>query len=1034
MADKTTVVEDIVKAINVPGSTNRTGLVNLIEGRNYTENLDDALVGRAETTPRDLITTMEDKWGLDLTAGPRDADKQDVFDRGINFTNEVLLDIFTSPDSLIGLPAKGVKAISKLSKLDKLIDGFSNIDRVKKLSSAVGSNVPKELVKESMERAATGATLGAMSIQDDDDLSDMIAKITTGATAGTALKPLVKAGAKAGKQLGGQAIDSLVSKANKPVFRKFHEAMAERAKKGKTTTPDTGVTDFSQRVAKAGKKIKPFERAYHVIAKRFDDEFADHLKQAGLNDEQIAGKFQDFHELMERGFEDFTKWRNVMRQQLLDGGEKFHKANKIATEHVDNYMAEKILKATERDPDMFNAVESYYKRNLQLAGIYNREIANRAKSLTGRAHKEMMMKQFHPIRMHTLDFASMADDVDPLLSRIDGTAGARMRLSEVIEGADGKLTPEALREIGAERYARMFLRDQEKIASDMMNELYLNKLNLRGTSMADILSGKLAETSGNKIYVDATRKALDTQDQLLKFLKTGMLATGLSWNKTNYVDNVIKSLIASGPMSALKVGIKIPTDAGFAVADKMTAGTLSRFTGKNTLQKLNGALDPGEAIRNLKAEDEWIMAAGQFDAIDTNKFAEFRKAIDVDKDLGKLLSSGKKNKLMEAIEANKGAVQDKAEILDEMYWNTLGKFGSNMEATTRYIVFKDVAESMAHEYPAFEKVLKEGRLAGTMNLIPSARVRDYSKIPPEKFKEVIETQRALRRASKVVNDTFFDYSDVTEFEKLVMTRIFPFWTFTSKNTGFFIDKAFDAEALPRIIKSQKVFAQSGRLPTEQEREQIPLWMREKGVRIDREGNVIFQSPESSPMDALKVATMSGNPLASTNPILKTPFEILFNKDTFTGREVRPSAERPLVDVPENAITLMPDETLEALDIFRDPESGKLKTNNTASAVAVKLIRDMTPLIKPKMIDEFARGVKKAKFVDKETDPLMITRSALREMIQPTKTRSFTPDEKKRQERLSQRRQADTEAESASEVFRKRTRKRGGRGRKGRKGR
>jgi len=1036
---ETTVIEDTLKAVSLPGSTTRRGLVNLIEGRDIDDGIQDTITGaRGETTPQDLISSIEKNTIFsDLTAGPDNPDDRDFLDNTINFIRDVGLDIVTSPDSLIGLPAKGVKAISNLSKVGKVLDAVDKTRLGKRIAGALDGPI----ARKTAERSATGATLGAMSIQEDDDFVDAAGKIASGAVIGGAGSPLLKVGARTAGDIGKFGTDLAVKAANKPVFKKFHEFVEERVAKGGKDFSG-GFSDFHKIVANIGKNVKPFEREYHKVKKRFDDEFIDHMRQSGLNDAQIDEKFLKFNQTIESGFEEFSSLRNIRRDQLKASGgkyNKFHIANKQATEEVDNFMAEKVLKSVERDPDMFNAVEQFYKVNIDLARTYNDEIAARAAKLDGKASKKMMMKQFHPIRLHTLDFNQLDDHGESLIRNFDTKVGARLRLSDVVEGADGKLTPKQLRDIGGQEYANLFLRDYEKVARDMMSELYKNKLKLRNTSMLDIISGKFRPESGNGWYLDAARKGLDTQDQMLSYFKSKVLASGASWSKTNYADNVIKAFIANGPMSAARVGLKTPAQGAVALGDKLTAGRISRFAGKNTMQKLLGVFDPDIGSAGLKMEDQWIDAAGEFGAIEANKFMEFRKSISDNPDLLKLVGKGSvSSKLRDEILNNRGGVRKAADWLDSKYWNSMGQVGSGAEAMARHTVFKDVAESLADEYKHFKNVIKvtdefpNGRLRGVMNLMPKARAGAIT--DPVRLLEVKETVEVLKRASKIVNDTFFDYGDTTAFENLVMKRVFPFWTFTSKNIDFFLDKAFDGgtesikdfsdlfsakvfkgSPASRIVKSQKLFAQSGRLPTEDERNQIPGWMRQKGVRIAPNGNVIFQSPESSPVDALKALSLSNSPTGSINPLFKTPYEVLFNHDLFTGKKVRPDIDNALVDVQESTISLIGDDALEALDIFRDKKTGRLKTNNQASAVAVKVLKSL-PLLPPQILDEVSRGIKKARFVDDEKDPAKIVHSVLRDIVSPVKERKFTKEEKKRQKKKTLREAKKSQAETSKEAF------------------
>lgn len=156
--------------------------------------------------------------------------------------------------------------------------------------------------------------------------------------------------------------------------------------------------------------------------------------------------------------------------------------------------------------------------------------------------------------------------------------------------------------------------------------------------------------------------------------------------------------------------------------------------------------------------------------------------------------------------------------------------------------------------------------------------------------EVID---AAQRASSRVKKWHLDYSDLTDFEKVVMKRVTPFYTWMRKSTPLMIeamvlrpgkvlnfDRTFDA-------MFQALGAEPGEgLP----QDQIPGWIREQvygQIGMSDRGNPLIMTP-SVPYAEPFAWTDNGftgalrQGLASLNPVLKAPIELGLGTSTFTG--------------------------------------------------------------------------------------------------------------------------------------------------------
>lgn len=145
--------------------------------------------------------------------------------------------------------------------------------------------------------------------------------------------------------------------------------------------------------------------------------------------------------------------------------------------------------------------------------------------------------------------------------------------------------------------------------------------------------------------------------------------------------------------------------------------------------------------------------------------------------------------------------------------------------------------------------------------------------------------------------TLFDYSQLTDFEKKVMRRIFPFWTFSKKNLPLqvqgLIEKPYMTSALGHVQRAGKNWTEAvrpeqvlneGDLPpyaTEQAPIQIPNLYGDKPLTIDPYLPV-------NDLQKLNIFDLPGvlrNLGSSTVPWIKMPLEVGMNKQLYSERPI-----------------------------------------------------------------------------------------------------------------------------------------------------
>jgi hypothetical protein len=132
-------------------------------------------------------------------------------------------------------------------------------------------------------------------------------------------------------------------------------------------------------------------------------------------------------------------------------------------------------------------------------------------------------------------------------------------------------------------------------------------------------------------------------------------------------------------------------------------------------------------------------------------------------------------------------------------------------------------------------------------------------------------------AAQKTKQFLFDYSNVTDFERKVMKRIIPFYTFFRKNLEQQVKTLYQSPGrMGMQIKGVQTIGdvlESGRI-TEEERNNLPGWIQDgltiatkrTGMNISVLGNI------GTPIEAVFDIMQPSNMLGSVNPYLKLPVE------------------------------------------------------------------------------------------------------------------------------------------------------------------
>jgi hypothetical protein len=142
-------------------------------------------------------------------------------------------------------------------------------------------------------------------------------------------------------------------------------------------------------------------------------------------------------------------------------------------------------------------------------------------------------------------------------------------------------------------------------------------------------------------------------------------------------------------------------------------------------------------------------------------------------------------------------------------------------------------------------------------------------------------------AALSVKKYLFDYQELTEFERNVMKRFIPFYTWFRKNIPLQFEQMIKQPRKPgilpkaaRAIEDEEARAQEEGLLPEYLRESFTFRTDKK----DKKGNPIYMRVAVPWADFARITDWK-DIVGSLTPILKIPAELYFNKEAYFGREI-----------------------------------------------------------------------------------------------------------------------------------------------------
>lgn len=451
----------------------------------------------------------------------------------------------------------------------------------------------------------------------------------------------------------------------------------------------------------------------------------------------------------------------------------------------------------------------------------------------------------------------------------------------VLEGIDRLKSKVDSVEPGAKRVLKRQINEAGERLGDIGQELnFLTKMGGKGVREAAMpfeVNAARASVGLKPIYKEDALEALHATISEVGSYKARVTAID-NIKKSGFIEDVGKMSDADLAASGLE-RIKIKGLEDFAASPPMKRALEHTIHGYSSLGPLEDTVRTWHEATNFfkKASTYWWPAFHARNAISNLwqiSLAGVRNPVDAVRGykslwtIGKLQKQGLRGeKLITAIESKLG--KDTAQYYQEFVKEGLG-------GTGRY--FGDIDQALAKR-----NVLdRAGGAVGNY-------LEDSSK-----FSLYMQRRKAnyvADAAAHEVRKYLFDYSDLTDFEKIVMKGVMPFYTWSRNNIplqlAMLIQKPSKIAILPKVKKAIESM-QDGEPMDET---LLPEWMRE-GYNIylgqNPEGIQKFLRLEGflPTIDLNAFADPGREVVGQLSPFIKTPLELFTNQDFYFNRPIK----------------------------------------------------------------------------------------------------------------------------------------------------
>ena len=839
-AADTGIEKALTKADELAGITYKTA--DAKSAANLGKVLDSTkLAERAEKTGRSLS---------ELSRGSLETykDVKDQISRAFSTVSSIPKEV---KDSLRKNNANSVRAANELKPLYESLDN-SITDYAYKVAEKMGDT--------------SEATVRKIAEQTDKDIANL--KEFMNLNRETTMRDIIKE-ATNGKLKAIDAGDDIVNKLNNIADD------VNKANRGLNLTVDVTEDGFIK-LSKDWNKVKPTKKQYNKLVKEYGQNFADEIAGLSLDEAKLGEKvvkkgnytqadLDEFGKLMEKYDSD-----DAFKQLYQQNDDIFNRANGIVDKYFGTKLTEEYADNAGYVRHAFNKDQFDKYKDLGFVNEYGQlKTAGNTKILGDRLYNMSAREannMFKESISKNLDKLSetQKEAVENLLKE-DGVfaEGITKSFSNYLENIpklaqDSKTLDTVLIDATFGNYKELKDIDKQiKKAKNAGDISLVNKLNADSTIPRGFkqLNSDEVNTLANKLSKMSSELGLKDMEDVSKYIK------------------------ANGGKMAINKDILRLVEIG---TNKNEAKGLVRLYDKYlNFFKRNKVLSPSFQINNLLGNSSNMYLAG----INPTKQAQlFPEALNI---------MNKSDDLMRKAANGIELTSKEQKMLD--IWNGFIDAGFGDPKSLTALNLADMPDSLK-KYFTGEKELKNVKdflvdglpyLNNKMNNTMDTMSRLATFIEGSRNKKFLD-KLGVESAGEAVRKVLFDPADLTDFERNVMKRFMPFYTFTKKNLAFQFDNlSKNASQYSRLVRGYDRLLDAA---TDNNSENVSSWLKDNlyipipSIGEDGSYKVIRGAlPFGNLIDTLE------NPMSNftnlSSPLIKMPLELANNMNSFTGREI-----------------------------------------------------------------------------------------------------------------------------------------------------
>ena len=785
------------------------------------------------------------------------------------------------------------RAFSSISSIPKEVkdklrknnaDSVRAANELKPLYESLDNSITDYAYKVAERMGDTSeATVRKIAEQTDKDIANL--KEFMNLNRETTMKDVIKE-ARNGKLTKIDAGDDIIKKLNDIADD------VNKAGRGLNLTVDITDDGFIK-LSKDWDKVRPTKAQYNKMVKEYGQNFADEVAGITLDQKKLGEKvtkkgnytqadLDEFGKLMEKYDND-----DLFKQLYQQNDDVFNKANAILDKHFGTKLTEEYADNAGYVRHAFNKDQFNKYKNLGFVDEYGRVVAKGNTKILGDRLYNMSAREannmFKESISKNLDSLSDAQRkvVDELLSE-DGifSEGITKSFGNYLENIpklaqDSKTLDTVLVDATFGNYKELKELDSQiskakkagdtalvdKLNADKVNKL--NNSNMKLLTNADStiprgfkqLNGDEVKALSNKLSKISSELGLKDMEDIAKYVR----------------NNGGKLAINKDVLRLVEIG----TD------QKQARGLVRLYDNYLNFFKRNKVLSPSFQINNLLGNSSNMYLAGIGATKQAQLFPEALEILNKSDDLMRKAANG--------IELT----TKEQKMLD--IWNGFIDAGFGDPKSLTALQLADMPESL-QKYFRGEKQLKTAKdflvdglpyLNNKMNNTMDTMARLATFIEGTRNTKFLD-RLGVESAGEAVRKVLFDPTDLTDFERNVMKRALPFYTFTKKNLAFqFENLSKNGSQYKKLLRGYDKLLDSA---TGDNSENVSSWLKNNlyipipGVGKDGSYKVIRGSlPFGNLIDTLD--NPIGNLVNLSSPAFRMPYELATNINSFTGREI-----------------------------------------------------------------------------------------------------------------------------------------------------